>query len=1345
MKSFLFLSLSLIYTIIHAQPDENYKRQLTGDINNQWLISTGNSVVKKEFQWHQKTAPGFEKAGNLRKQAVLSQPWDFYSVDTLGQISPAKKVDLPHLFEENRNYKSGWYFNKYAIDKKDNKRYVIKLDRVQTFSMLFVNGKRVGDHFGGHTPFEYDITDAIVNEEITIAFFVYDESAAVDGNKVYAQLGTTKLISVYNKNGTKDFPGGIKDIPILEVRESTYLKDLFVKTSTRKNELEIEYEISRGGASNNSELSFEVLTWPDGNNSGLKIPKIKKIADTFGRIKVEWLNPNLWSPEHPDLYVLRATLKANKNVDVVDIRFGFREFWIDGKSFVLNGKPIRLRGESYYGYPEVTDYNFHREVFKIQKRLFDINANRLHAFMPPKEVVWAADEAGILLDNQSAIWSENASYYKNGGEWFLKNIEKDFEAWARRDRNSPSVVIWDLENEMLRVSYEEHLPWVKKLDAFIEKFDDTRPFNNSAQGWVNDEQDMVLLHMQEHYSKIMADWKLKGTKPLIMGEFWVGGRAEQRLPNAPELESVEQRFIEEANIYEEQMLEMRYREVSGIMPFRISTLSIPNYRNISSYKFNPPNHLEVKTRSEEVLRKLRHGLQPVTTFFWPRQDYAVIDETFKSELVVINDSESEETFEVTWQWEGQELNTQSITLLPSEHKKIEIAGTVPNLATKAIGIVKSNQNVVSSDTLNINPIRLTKLDLSKRIVIYKDKDLANALAEMGYTTLINDKVPLADGNVVWIIPEHTNNRELNLIKDGILEYLDAGGTLLCLKQDQNPTWFPLKLDFWSANQTSPHTYANIGWQGLNKHLFFSTVAPIYANTHPVFNGLNTKTLNHWDDFDGRVSDDVFSRPSSTDRYEKGNWLPLAGGTRREHVSLAELYYGKGRMLACQLHVANNLGNGQAKALLINMINYLSSLAGKTLDRKFSIEGNFGADDIVNLTGVSLESLKFANAEKGDLMLAFDGSDISTLTDWANQGGKVIVLSENVSKMFEGIKFESDDSKLYYATKINDRPSLFGVSSINFLDIENSVVSGYFSQMPENAKVLLQGFSNSKENYQRNLTDLWDIEEAGPVMIVMPYGKGEIILSTLEIIKEANPSTREFLSLLLTNARVPIPYGETKPETISIKKTVPIQIDGKLNEWTEDMEDRYVTQYIHAHPIYLTSENIVEGPPEFDLNLSAINYLLWDEQALYIAGIVFSEQKTFEAGVSLGTKKEYGLNFKYNNDTLEILYKEGRASVYLNGKAFENLYIATGQMDSKNLTDATKLQFSYIQKSGKIYSYENLIGTTFELKIPWKLLQSSFSDKQPKAFISLKSRGSKIQVPLEADELSMLKWLPMKIE
>ena len=79
---------------------------------------------------------------------------------------------------------------------------------------------------------------------------------------------------------------------------------------------------------------------------------------------------------------------------------------------------------------------------------------------------------------------------------FLDNTAQEFQEWARRDRNSPSVVIWDVENEMLRVSYDLHLPWVEKLPAFIEALDDTRPFNNSGQGWFGPDQDIHHRHVR---------------------------------------------------------------------------------------------------------------------------------------------------------------------------------------------------------------------------------------------------------------------------------------------------------------------------------------------------------------------------------------------------------------------------------------------------------------------------------------------------------------------------------------------------------------------------------------------------------------------------------------------------------------------------------------------------------------------------------------------------------------------------------------------------------------------------------------------------------------------------------
>lgn len=104
-----------------------------------------------------------------------------------------------------------------------------------------------------------------------------------------------------------------------------------------------------------------------------------------------------------------------------------------------------------------------------------------------------------------------------------------------------------------------------------------------------------------------------------------------------------------------------------------------------------------------------------------------------------------------------------------------------------------------------------------------------------------------------------------------------------------------------------------------------------------------------------------------------------------------------------------------------------------------------------------------------------------------------------------------------------------------------------------------------------------------------------------------------------------------------------------------------------------------------------------------------------------------------------------AKVLINGKSNPNLELRTGTIESKNMTDATRLQFNFIHKSGQIVNVEELTGETFELKIPWDLLKSKVSDENQKALITVSARGSKIQVPLSANPLSDEHWLEMVFE
>lgn len=1331
----LMVGLGLLCRLIAQEDEISYVARLTGEIDMNWLQETSQLSPVQTISWKHRNAPGLKREDpEQRKQTKLDEAWLFSpaALSSTSRKGYPTSVKLPHEFPRNRNYKAAWYLTQFQLDTPKSKRLFLLLNRVDLLGVVYLNGQRIGHHLGSYTPFEFDITDALKPGANTLALFVYDRSAAVDGDKAYNQLGPAWLKSSYSQGkATHVLPGGIDDVPILELREPYQIQDIFVTTSTRKGEMQIEYELQNlSNEKTPARLSFEVLQWPNGQSVDLPIPDeiLTTNPSRKGSLRVAWSRPKLWSPDHPNLYVLRTTLTTKTGTDILDTRFGFREFWIEGKNFMLNGVPIRLRGESTYRDFRLANES-HTEIFKRYKEIFGSNACRIHAYMPHGDIILGADEAGVLLINQSAIWSVNVLFYKNGGERFLSNVRQEFEEWARRDRNSPSVVIWDVENEMLRYDYEQHLPWVSQLPGFIERYDQSRPFNFSGGGWFDPDQDMASLHMQEHYTRIMGDWKKRGSSPLLMGEFWVGGRMEQRIPTSPEFPSVLERFIEEGEIYRNRILEMREYGVSGVMPFRLSLLAFDR-SNKNSEGMTP-------MRAAAAYAPIKHALQAETVFAWPRQMYASAHAPLQRELVVCNDGETEQEYTIRYGWKGQAKQRSKLHLKPGEQGRIPLRLPPPLHQQTLVSSLSSNGEVISSDTLTIAPLAQSDFTIERGVHVYDDENLAKKLRAMGLTSNSSDTIPApaSAGDIIWIIPPGANNRELGTHKDQILSFLDNGGTILCLKQNQAPSWFPTKLQFWSAIQTSPHTYAEMGWEGLHKDLFYSRDAPILMKDHPIFSGIENQTLHYWNPIDGRVSDDVFARPSSVDKYESGNWRPLASGTRREHVSIAEFFHGKGTLLSSQLNLLENLENPQANRLLGNILGYLSEKSPGRFDRKIALRGKVSPNEFSKQLGVPIQSLQDGAPAQRDLMIAFRGSDPKELADWAAAGGTVFIASDSISSQLTGASFERAPNERFLGSKIAAHDLLGGVSSALFITDARLRVSGHFSHLPDQAQVLLQGFHGKT---------FWNFQEAGPILFRFPYGKGEILASSLSCDSQLTIPELELFSLILTNNRTLVENAKSGSDRIIIKKTVPIAIDGELNEWLEDMEDRFVTPYLHAQPIYLTSENIVEGPPEFDLNLSAINYLLWNEEALHIAGVVFGEKRTFETGIDYGRPKSFKQEIKYGSDTVTLFVKDDVATATVNGTPVKETLLATSKVDSQNLTDATQLQFSYIVASGKIASVENLIGNTFELKIPWELLRSTPSQNHNAASLTLTARGSKIQVPANASSANSDTWMPTRL-
>lgn len=159
----------------------------------------------------------------------------------------------------------------------------------------------------------------------------------------------------------------------------------------------------------------------------------------------------LWSPDAPHLYGLLLSLSDHgKTMDIRYQRFGWRQFTISSNQLFLNGTPIVLHGDSWHfmGVSQMT----RRYAYAWFRLLKDAGANavRLHASVYPSFYHDMADEMGIMILDESAIWLSDGGP-KADSDLFWRNCRTNVAELVQRDRNHPSVFGWSVCNEILPV------------------------------------------------------------------------------------------------------------------------------------------------------------------------------------------------------------------------------------------------------------------------------------------------------------------------------------------------------------------------------------------------------------------------------------------------------------------------------------------------------------------------------------------------------------------------------------------------------------------------------------------------------------------------------------------------------------------------------------------------------------------------------------------------------------------------------------------------------------------------------------------------------------------------------
>ena len=498
----LALLLSLLSGIAMAQPGPanliaNIPGRTTISLDGTWnaILDPFETGMRMKF---------FENAHVKDKSELIE-----YNFDVAGTLKVPGDWNTQRdslIFYENPL----WYQRNFAYHKRANTRVFVYFGAAHYFSRVWLNGKKVGEHTGGFTAFNFEVTDSLNDG---------DNSLVVEVNNARHADAVPSLDSDWWNYG-----GLTRSVQLVELPQ-TFVQDYFI-------------QLAKG--SQNEIAGWIRLSDAQSQTVTIDIPEInlKKSATTDAHGYAEFRIPaqlKLWTPEDPKLYRVVIAGAGDK----VEDQIGFRSIEVRGTQILLNGKPFFLRGISMHEEAPFRDGRAYSEEDALTllgwAKELGCNFIRLTHYPHNETFIRLADRKGILL------WSEVPVYWHI--DWnnaaTLDNAETQLRDMIARDRNRASVIFWSMSNET--PLEPGRLEFISKMASYARQLDGTRLITSALNNWKKVDTDTRLLDdplgdvldvlgWNEYlgwYEGKPEDldhttWKTSYDKPLIMSEFGGG-------------------------------------------------------------------------------------------------------------------------------------------------------------------------------------------------------------------------------------------------------------------------------------------------------------------------------------------------------------------------------------------------------------------------------------------------------------------------------------------------------------------------------------------------------------------------------------------------------------------------------------------------------------------------------------------------------------------------------------------------------------------------------------------------------------------------------------------------------
>jgi beta-galactosidase/beta-glucuronidase len=418
-----------------------------------------------------------------------------------------KRINVPYCFQsklsgigETDFHDIVWYRRSFSLPKDfAGKNVLLHFGAVDYHAKVWVNGKFVKEHIGGHTPFSIDITLELTSGENVIVVRAHDSSKDITVPRG-KQFWEEKSKGIFYTRTT-----GIWQTVWLEAVHPVHLRRAMLTPDIENNEVGVR--------------SF-VEGWQAGAKLQLKLAvsfKGKPICEeTFAvnnpvesrRISLNDFSsprtPRLWSPEAPNLYdITLSLLQDGVEVDSVASYFGMRKISIEQGKVCLNNRPYFMKLVLDQGYfPDgiltaPTDEDLRRDV-ELTKAMGFNGARKHQKVEDPRYMYWC-DKLGLL------VWGEMANAYAYS-EDYVRRITGEWQEAIERDYNHPCIVAWVPLNEswgvpeVLNDSRQQQHSLA--LYHMIKSLDATRPVI-SNDGWEHTKSDICTIHDYEFRREVL--------------------------------------------------------------------------------------------------------------------------------------------------------------------------------------------------------------------------------------------------------------------------------------------------------------------------------------------------------------------------------------------------------------------------------------------------------------------------------------------------------------------------------------------------------------------------------------------------------------------------------------------------------------------------------------------------------------------------------------------------------------------------------------------------------------------------------------------------------------------------